>query len=209
METNSQLTTVETPGELVTAEHINIALGNVLEAMDVLAFASKDVIEKCWKAGATIKAKRSQFPKSKPKEGEQSWVEWLAANCPDLSDDMAGYFIKTHDIVEELKANGQPLPDLPARIHGARRVFELSKEHQQRLAGESEAQADKKDEKPKTSRLIKWLFDWGKILSKKPAEKWDKEERREFLADLDQRLDIAKQQGWIDVEAEVTTEGGN
>jgi len=115
--------------------------------------------------------------------------------------------MKTHDIVTELKAKGQPLPDLPTRIQGARRGFAVHKEHQQRLeAGSPEEQDGKKDEKPKASRLIKWLFDWGKILSKKPAEKWDREERREFLADLDQCLGITKQQGWIEVEAEVVKE---
>jgi hypothetical protein len=173
--------------ECVTAEQINHAMQRALDSLAAVAQSTREFLLHCVVAGELLKKKREEFP---PRAG---YLEWLAANCPNISQPTAHRLMAISDLYYS-SGNNMALPD---RLDSVRALYDVLKppaKDEKKPGGKSDTSAP--------SRVIAALSRFWLTITRRPPESWDEMERQEFLMDLAAREAIRRKQGWktIDVE---------
>lgn len=168
----------------VSTLQINEAYMVVLHRLNSTVEASLLFVEACDYAGGLLRAKKVEL-------GHRNWLPYLAEYCPTISEVTARRLMGINEMLEEKRSCGNDLDlvDLQGPIGSVRAVYELL------IANIEKKPVSTKQQTP-AARLNKSLKRFWGLLSKRPAAKWDREEKRQFLQDLAGRKHIADEQGW-------------
>lgn len=183
-------------GAIITASEISGAYLAAIGALVEVGKAAHIFAEKCEKVGGMLLKKKQ--------ETAGGWLAWLEANCPEISARTAQRLIKIHQIMADASRGTHKL-ELPARLDSIRGLYDALQADKN---GPEETQTKTKQE-TKPSPLISALSGFWRVITKRPPEKWEAEERQEFLIDLAEREKVRRKNGWdmpvieIDIEAEV------
>lgn len=194
--TNAAEKSLAFSGADITPEQITNAYLDAIEGLLAVGKATIRFAERCVFAGNLLRAKKAFL-------GYGDWEKWMAEKCPEVSPSTIKRLIRISKIVEEKLGNRPDAVDLaklplPERLKSVEGLYDALRETAE------EEPSDKPT--PTPSRLKAAISGFWKAITKNPPEKWDGEERKEFLVDLAGRERIRRERGWelpvFDIESE-------
>ena len=173
-------------GLSVTAGDINSAYYSALGSLKVCVDKATEFVERCAYTGKLLTAKKEAV-------GHGNWLAWLTENCPEISRKTAHRLMVIWKMKEEANVSRVRHLEITKPISSIYEVYCLLK------SSEGELEVEGQETEPSTtppappSKIAAAIARFWGAISRRPPEKWDKEERSGFLEDVRERARLIRE----------------